>query len=208
MFRIARNPDPGSTLPYLLWVPVGVGAARAQGEGHLAPHCQGLLPSRRVAGGRGDRRGDTGALLHPRGVAIDLVLDRYRENRSQFVVTTLQGGREGIFWQTAKTTRKTRPGCAYRRAAARQGCSRSWSTPVSGTRGRVPAVLRRTIDGRRDARRRPRCATRTFRSCSARTASSPRSGPTASWALLRPTPTCIKRTSTATPSRPESVRAP
>lgn len=45
-----------------------------------------------------------------RGVAIDLVLDRYRENRSQFVVTTIQGGREGIFWQTAKTSRKTRPG--------------------------------------------------------------------------------------------------
>jgi hypothetical protein len=45
-----------------------------------------------------------------RGVAIDLVLDRYRENRSQFVITTLKGGREGIFWQTAKTTRKTRPG--------------------------------------------------------------------------------------------------
>lgn len=33
-----------------------------------------------------------------RGVAIDLVLDRYREKRSQFVVTVLKGGREGIFW--------------------------------------------------------------------------------------------------------------
>lgn len=27
-----------------------------------------------------------------------------------FRVTTLKGGREGIFWQTARTTRKTRPG--------------------------------------------------------------------------------------------------
>lgn len=55
-----------------------------------------------------------------RGVAIDLVLDRYRENRSQFVVTTLKGGREGIFWQTSKTTRKTRPGMRLptRRSAA------------------------------------------------------------------------------------------
>jgi ERCC4-type nuclease len=55
-----------------------------------------------------------------RGVAIDLVLDRYRENRSQFVVTTLKGGREGIFWQTGKTTRKTRPGMRLptRRSAA------------------------------------------------------------------------------------------
>jgi hypothetical protein len=55
-----------------------------------------------------------------RGVAVDLVLDRHRENRSQFVVTVLKGGREGIFWQTAKTTRKTRPGMRLptRRSAA------------------------------------------------------------------------------------------
>jgi ERCC4-type nuclease len=55
-----------------------------------------------------------------RGVAIDLVLDRHRENRSQFVVTTLKGGREGIFWQTARTSRKTRPGMRLptRRSAA------------------------------------------------------------------------------------------
>lgn len=57
---------------------------------------------------------------HRRGVAIDLVLDRTRENRSQFVVTVLKGGREGIFWQTANTTRKTRPGMRLptRRSAA------------------------------------------------------------------------------------------
>lgn len=55
-----------------------------------------------------------------RGVAIDLVLDRSRESRSQFVVTTLRGGREGIFWQTTNTTRKTRPGMRLptRRSAA------------------------------------------------------------------------------------------
>jgi hypothetical protein len=45
-----------------------------------------------------------------RGVAVDLVLDRARENRSQFVFTTLRGGRPGVFWQSARTTRKTRPG--------------------------------------------------------------------------------------------------
>jgi hypothetical protein len=55
-----------------------------------------------------------------RGVAIDLVLDRARENRSQLVFTTLKGGRPGIFWQTARTTRKTRPGLRVptRRSAA------------------------------------------------------------------------------------------
>jgi hypothetical protein len=48
-----------------------------------------------------------------RGVAIDLVLDRPRENRSQLVFTRIQGGREGIFWQSAPhhpPTRARHPG--------------------------------------------------------------------------------------------------
>lgn len=55
-----------------------------------------------------------------RGVAVDLVLDRARENRSQLVFTNLRGGRPGIFWQSARTTRKTRPGLRMptRRSAA------------------------------------------------------------------------------------------
>lgn len=44
-----------------------------------------------------------------RGVAIELVLDRAKENFSRFVFTRLAGGREGIFWQSARTTRKARP---------------------------------------------------------------------------------------------------
>ena len=44
---------------------------------------------------------EVGVLLcRRRGPAIDLVLNRPREDRSQFVVTTTPGGREGIFWQT------------------------------------------------------------------------------------------------------------
>jgi hypothetical protein len=43
-------------------------------------------------------------------VAIDLVLDRPRENRSQFVFTTLPSGHEGIFWQTRKVVTTARPG--------------------------------------------------------------------------------------------------
>ena len=43
-----------------------------------------------------------------RGVAIDLVLDRGRENRSQFVFTKARG-REVIFWQSARTARQARP---------------------------------------------------------------------------------------------------
>ena len=43
-----------------------------------------------------------------RGAAIDLVLARTRENRSQFVMTRARG-REMIFWQTARTARQARP---------------------------------------------------------------------------------------------------
>jgi len=43
-----------------------------------------------------------------RGAAIDLVLDRARERRSQ-IVFTFARGREAIFWQTARTARKARP---------------------------------------------------------------------------------------------------
>ena len=44
-----------------------------------------------------------------RRAAIDLVLDRGRENRSQFVITRIRGGREAIFWQSPRTTKAARP---------------------------------------------------------------------------------------------------
>lgn len=44
-----------------------------------------------------------------RGPAIDLVLERARENRSQIVFTRLRGGREAIFWQSPRTTKQARP---------------------------------------------------------------------------------------------------
>lgn len=110
MFRIARNPDTDSTLPYVLWVPLG--------SNPLVLKAKDTWPrTAKVYCHRGEWPDEAEIVEEVpirscirRGVAIDLVLDRYRENRSQFVVTTLKGGREGIFWQTAKTTRKTRPG--------------------------------------------------------------------------------------------------
>ncbi len=110
MFRIARNPDTDSTLPYVLWVPLGANP--------LVLKAKDTWPrSAKVYCHRGEWPDDAEIVEEVpirscirRGVAIDLVLDRYRESRSQFVITTLKGGREGIFWQTAKTTRKTRPG--------------------------------------------------------------------------------------------------
>jgi ERCC4 domain len=119
-FRVARNPDTESTLQYVLWVPVGpkplVLKARDTWPRTAKVYCH-----------RGEWPDDPDIVEEipvrscvRRGVATDLVLDRHRENRSQFVVTTLKGGREGIFWQTAKTTRKTRPGMRLptRRSAA------------------------------------------------------------------------------------------
>ena len=56
-----------------------------------------------------------------RGAAVDLVLDRARENRSQFVFTKARG-RDVIFWQSARTTKQARPNVAVptARAAGRQ----------------------------------------------------------------------------------------
>ncbi len=109
-FRIARNPDPDSTLPYVLSVPVG--------PTPLILKAKDTWPrTAKVYCHRGEWPEDAEVVEEVtvrscvrRGVAIDLVLDRSRESRSQFVITTIQGGREGIFWQTARTTRKTRPG--------------------------------------------------------------------------------------------------
>jgi hypothetical protein len=42
------------------------------------------------------------------GAAIDLVLDRPRLSRSQFVFTQVKG-REANFWQTQKTARAANP---------------------------------------------------------------------------------------------------
>jgi ERCC4-type nuclease len=46
-----------------------------------------------------------------RGAAIDLVLERGRENRSQFVFANARG-REVIFWQSARTNKQARPAVA------------------------------------------------------------------------------------------------
>jgi hypothetical protein len=109
-FLVARNPEAGSTLPYLLYVPVGAG---------LALKARDSWPrTSRVYCHRLESWPDDVEVIedvtvvecHRRGVAVDLVLDRKRESRSQFVFTRLPGGREGIFWQTRKVASTARPG--------------------------------------------------------------------------------------------------
>ena len=109
-FRIARNPETTSSLPFVLWIPTR--------PAPLVVKASDTWPRRgKVYCHRSEWPDDPDIVEETavrscvrRGVAIDLVLDRGRENRSQFVITSLRGGREGIFWQTAKTNRKTRPG--------------------------------------------------------------------------------------------------
>lgn len=109
-FLIARNPEPDSTLPWLLSLPIGAGLvlkARDTWPRTSRIYCH------RVDAWPADAEivEDVPVLeCRRRGIAVDLVLDRKRESRSQFVFTRLPGGREGIFWQTRKVTTTARPG--------------------------------------------------------------------------------------------------
>ncbi|MGH7919060.1 MAG: ERCC4 domain-containing protein, partial [Candidatus Dormibacteraceae bacterium] len=107
---IARNPDPQSTLHYLLLVPHGSGLVfRTSGTWPRtkALYCHAMLredwPSEPEIVERVPVRS-----CSRRGAAIDLVLDRGREHRSQIVYTHSRG-RETIFWQSARTRKQARP---------------------------------------------------------------------------------------------------
>ena len=117
-FLIARNPDPDSTLPYLVRIPLGDGIvlrARETWPRTAKVYCH--------------RAGDVWPAdpevvldvpirsVTRRGAAIDLVLDRARENRSQFVLTMARG-REMVFWQSARTSKTARPNVALPKARA------------------------------------------------------------------------------------------
>lgn len=107
---IATNPDPDSRLPYLLRLPLGGGMVFrtagtwprtsalycypvSAGEWPQVPDVVERVPLRSCA---------------RRGAAIDLVLDRARENRSQLVFTSARG-RAAVFWQSPRTRKQARP---------------------------------------------------------------------------------------------------
>jgi hypothetical protein len=87
-FRVARNPDPESRLPYLIWIPV---------EGGIVLKARDTWPrSNRVFCAQDGTAWDENAellddvavlLCRRRVAAIDLVLDRPSLARSQFVFT-------------------------------------------------------------------------------------------------------------------------
>ena len=106
---VARNPEPDSTLPYLLRIPLGDGIILKAKEAW--PRTSKVY-CHRVDDWPADaeivERVPTRSCVR-RGAAIDLVLDRSRENRSQLVFTRIRGGRSAIFWQSARTTKQARP---------------------------------------------------------------------------------------------------
>lgn len=107
---IARNPDPESTLGFLLRVPSGPGLVfRTSGTW---PRTKALycypVP---LADWPEDAEVVEAVALRSctrRGAAIDLVADRARENRSQLVFTMARG-RQAVFWQAPRTRRQARP---------------------------------------------------------------------------------------------------
>ncbi|MBA3529934.1 MAG: Lsr2 family protein [Propionibacteriaceae bacterium] len=107
---IARNPEEDSTLPYLVRIPLGQAGIVVKArqtwprEAKIYCHRAESWPLDADIVERLEVRSCT-----RRGAAIDLVLARARENRSQFVITFARG-REMIFWQSPRTSKQARPG--------------------------------------------------------------------------------------------------
>lgn len=106
---IARNPDPDSSLPFLVRIPLGDG---------IILRTKDTWPrTSKVYCYRHDQPWDDDAEIVEevplrsvtrRGAAIDVVADRTREARSQFVLTRARG-REMIFWQSPRVAKAARP---------------------------------------------------------------------------------------------------
>jgi hypothetical protein len=117
-FVIARNPDEGSSLPFLVRLPLGR-------EGVALKVRETWPRTSKVYCHRADAWPDEVEVIERvpvrscvrRGAAIDLVLDRAREHRSQFVFTQARG-REVIFWQSARTAKQARPAVSVPSARA------------------------------------------------------------------------------------------
>jgi ERCC4 domain len=136
LFEVAANPDRESSLPFLIRLPLP--------DGELVLKARDSWPrTAKVYCHRAERWPDQPEIVEQtvvrscrrRGVAIDLVLDRPRENRSQLVFTRIQGGREAIFWQSARTTRQARPGI---RVPRRRAAGLGELTILVDTRERYP----------------------------------------------------------------------
>jgi ERCC4 domain len=108
---IAVNPDEESRLPYLLRVPQPGGDLMFRTSGTWprvkALYCYPVSidewPTDAVIVERLPLRS-----CQRRGAAIDVIVQRSRENRSQLVFTTARG-RDAVFWQSPRTRKQARP---------------------------------------------------------------------------------------------------
>lgn len=110
VFLVARNPQDDSRLPYLVRLPLEHGLvlkARAPWPATARVYCHRFEQPWPDDAEIVDEA--TVLVCRRRGPAVDLVLDRPRQARSQFVFTQVKG-REAIFWQTQKTARAANPG--------------------------------------------------------------------------------------------------
>src|SRR3954447_9055499 len=120
-FVVARNPDPERSLPYLLQVPVGGGLVLKAAEPRPLAARVFCHPLDAVPDGELELLEEVGVRMCAwRGRAVDLVLDRARHNRSQFVFTTARG-RPAIFWQTRAASWRARPGLRLNRGSSLDG---------------------------------------------------------------------------------------
>ncbi|WP_411431146.1 ERCC4 domain-containing protein [Mycolicibacterium conceptionense] len=108
---IALNPDEGSRLPYLLRIPQPGGDLLFRTSGtwprakalYCHPASLSEWPTDAEIVERVAMRS-----CQRRGAAIDVILQRPRENRSQLVFTTARG-RDAVFWQSPRTRKQARP---------------------------------------------------------------------------------------------------
>lgn len=115
-FLVAVNDEEGTSLPYLIRLPLGDGLVLKTREpwprtGKLYCHPAAWPDAPEIIEQVAVRT------CRRRGAAIDLVLDRARLNRSQIVFTRARG-RQMIFWQTAKVAKQARPNVSLPTARA------------------------------------------------------------------------------------------
>jgi hypothetical protein len=108
---VALNPDPDSTLPFLVWIPLGAEGLVFRTKGTwprtTALYCHPVPSTEWPADPQIVERVELRSCVR-RGAAIDVVAARAREHRSQIVFTRGRG-REMVFWQSPRTRKQARP---------------------------------------------------------------------------------------------------
>jgi len=134
-FVIAKNPNGGSRLPYLLRLPLAprplILAARSDWPVEKDVYCFELT----------DWPANAEVIAcvpvvtcQRRGAAVELVLDRAQRRRSLFVWTMSRQGKRLVFWRSERSMRSTRPGVRAPHARGLDGAM----TVVIDTRERYP----------------------------------------------------------------------